>query len=128
MIVKFVFRPMLQNVKPCVVEVAGLDIMNDDPSEVRVLYGNVYVKDNKNFLLDLCIKIRDAFSSLGFSKAENIDPKLHVTLMNVSFLKRDEEEIGEEGLAKVNRSDRISETFNASDILKVKDFFTPVNI
>lgn len=73
--------------------VRGLEIMNDDPSEVRVLYGRV----ESEALQDICDKIYGYFISKGLSKREyNRDTvKLHLTLINVRNDKDPQDENGE---------------------------------
>ncbi|KAL0274446.1 UNVERIFIED_CONTAM: hypothetical protein PYX00_006866 [Menopon gallinae] len=121
-----IVKPMLENVKPCIVEVNGLDIMNDDPSEVRVLYANASIKNEETLLQDICRKIRQGFSPLGFNKEDSVpDVKLHVTLMNSAFLNRDEDGNEQDSFGKLNRNDKRTEKFNASEILKVRFFISP---
>ena len=43
----------------------GIDFMNDDPSEVSILYGKVTCIDNDNFLQDMSDGIVNFFSKTG---------------------------------------------------------------
>jgi hypothetical protein len=44
---------------------AGVEYMNDDPAEVDVLYGKVYVKDGPHVLQEVADGVVDHFSSKG---------------------------------------------------------------
>ncbi|XP_019868874.2 activating signal cointegrator 1 complex subunit 1 [Aethina tumida] len=76
--------------------VKGVEIMNDDPSDVHVLYGKI-VQDEK--LQQLADEIVSSFARKGFIKRQYDKVKLHVTLMNSVFNKN-------------------KETFDANDVLK----------
>ncbi|KAF7267910.1 hypothetical protein GWI33_018908 [Rhynchophorus ferrugineus] len=85
-----------------IVTVKGLEIMNDDPSNVNVLYGKI-TSENDN-LMDQLNKMSDAivtyFCKAGLAKREYEKVKFHMTVMNSSFLE-----------------DRKA-TFDATDILR----------
>lgn len=68
--------------KPVVVELKGVECMNDDPSEVNVLYAKVLVKDNSDRLQLLANALVDTFVSAGLMKREYDCVKLHATVMN----------------------------------------------
>lgn len=88
----------------------GLEIMNDDPSEVNVLYGNVHMSDKKQTeqFQEMADKIADYFYMAGLARKQYDRVKLHVTLMNTRYRNPEER----------------NESFDAMDILKgYKDFY-----
>lgn len=74
------------------IKVRGIEIMNDDPSEVRVLYGRI----ESDVLQEIGDKIYQYFISKGLSKREfdRDTIKMHVTLINVRYGEDDENEDG----------------------------------
>ncbi|CAH0550622.1 unnamed protein product [Brassicogethes aeneus] len=88
------------------ITVKGLEIMNDDPSEVHVLYGKVQLDETQKFQ-QLSNDIVHYFYRKGLIKKQYESVKLHVTLMNSIFNKENEN-------SKRN-------TFDATDILKNYD-------
>lgn len=87
------------------IELKGVEIMNDDPSEVDVLYGKVHFFDhNQEHNFQLFVDgISELFYRNDFVRKQYDSVKLHVTLMNSLFRKT-------ENLKRT--------TFDASDILK----------
>ncbi|XP_065367560.1 activating signal cointegrator 1 complex subunit 1 [Calliphora vicina] len=74
-------REFLNDLKPpFTVRVSGLEIMNDDPSSVRVLYALVESAELQVFA-DRCFK-RFNQSGLGFDDFDRGNVKLHMTVMN----------------------------------------------
>lgn len=74
------------------IRLQGIEIMNDDPSEVDVLYGKVRMDnqdDNDNFQRAID-KISNMYHVYGYVR-KHYDIKLHVTLMN-SLFRQDEKE------------------------------------
>ncbi|XP_037950605.1 activating signal cointegrator 1 complex subunit 1 [Teleopsis dalmanni] len=71
---------------PFDVKVTGLEIMNDDPSAVRVLYGTVDAPELQKFG-DLCLA---AFikTDLSFKEFDRDNIKLHMTVMNSRYRKK----------------------------------------
>ncbi|KAG8192518.1 hypothetical protein JTE90_015159 [Oedothorax gibbosus] len=73
--------------KSLLVEIKGVEYMNDDPSEVDVLYGKIKETDKDNCLQIIADILADAFANSDFSRREKISTeekphvKLHVTLM-----------------------------------------------
>ncbi|CAL1260905.1 unnamed protein product [Larinioides sclopetarius] len=70
--------------KPLTIEIKGVEYMNDEPEEVRILYGKV--QENKNNCLQIIAnKLADMFSKSPLGRKEPSDDpenvKLHVTLM-----------------------------------------------
>ncbi|XP_018566384.1 activating signal cointegrator 1 complex subunit 1-like [Anoplophora glabripennis] len=70
----------------------GLEIMNDDPSEVNVLYGIVEMADSsqREKLQEIADKIAEYYYKSGLARRQYDRVKLHVTLMNTRFRNADE--------------------------------------
>ncbi|XP_037950604.1 activating signal cointegrator 1 complex subunit 1-like [Teleopsis dalmanni] len=87
---------------PFDIKVTGLNIMNDNPSAVRVLYGVVDAPELQKFA-DLCLApfIKSGFSFKDYNQ-DNV--KLHMTVMNSRYRKN-------------NRGNR-QNTFDARELLK----------
>lgn len=67
--------------------VEGLEIMNDDPSEVNILYGKVHMnnqKDDEN-LQEMADAVLEYCYKSGLTQRQYDRVKLHVTLMNTNF-------------------------------------------
>lgn len=108
-----------------VVELKGVEYMNDDPAEVDVLYAKVLIKDGSNRLQNLADALVDKFVSKGLMKREYDRVKLHATVMNTK--QRDNPD--EQAPAKKSRSDvpprfkkRIS--FDAKKIITLFEDFS----
>lgn len=70
----------------------GLEIMNDDPSEVNVLYGNVHMesqKENQN-MQEMADKIAEYYYKSSLTRKQYDRVKLHATLLNTRFRNPDE--------------------------------------
>ena len=63
--------------------------MNDDPSEVDVVYAKVAVNDGSDKLQTLADQLVDKFVSEGLMVKQYDRVKLHLTLMNTLFRKDD---------------------------------------
>nr|XP_023020114.1 activating signal cointegrator 1 complex subunit 1-like [Leptinotarsa decemlineata]XP_023020115.1 activating signal cointegrator 1 complex subunit 1-like [Leptinotarsa decemlineata] len=88
----------------------GVEIMNDDPSSVNVLYGNVRMDspEENEKLQEISDKISEYFYRSGLAKKQYDNVKLHVTLMNTSFRNSGEKQ----------------ESFDATNILrKYKNYY-----
>ncbi|XP_060522288.1 activating signal cointegrator 1 complex subunit 1-like [Cylas formicarius] len=74
------------------VTVKGLEIMNDDPSYVNVLYANIEMEslELRNTLQAMCDKMLNDFHRAGLAKKQYDRVKLHLTLMNTSFKQPEE--------------------------------------
>lgn len=70
----------------------GLEIMNDDPSEVNVLYGTVHIaeRNKREKLQEIADKIAEYYYRSGLARRQYDRVKLHVTLMNTRFRNADE--------------------------------------
>ncbi|CAJ0573500.1 unnamed protein product, partial [Mesorhabditis spiculigera] len=64
------------------VSIAGLQIMNDDPTQVNVLYAGV--RGEK--VQEVANLVRDVFVEQGLCEPDKSDVKLHMTLMNSRYL------------------------------------------
>ncbi|KAL1498368.1 hypothetical protein ABEB36_009178 [Hypothenemus hampei] len=75
------------------VTVKGLDIMNDDPSNVYVLYANVQMQSQEltEKLQQICNHISNYFARVGLAKKKYDTVKLHMTIMNVNYRESGEE-------------------------------------
>ncbi|CAG9535086.1 unnamed protein product [Cercopithifilaria johnstoni] len=67
--------------EPLEVEVKGLEIMNDDPTRVNVLYALI----SSDKLVNIANTIAEAMSDTGYAPQQN-SVKLHLTLMNTRYL------------------------------------------
>eukprot|EP00088_Acartia_fossae_P009505 TRINITY_DN14616_c0_g1_i1.p1 TRINITY_DN14616_c0_g1~~TRINITY_DN14616_c0_g1_i1.p1 ORF type:complete len:356 (+),score=78.36 TRINITY_DN14616_c0_g1_i1:43-1110(+) len=94
---------------PFEVEIHGLEIMNDDPGEVDVLYGKV---KESGELQEIAEQIVDKFVDAGLMKREYDRIKFHVTLMNTLF-RKDKTDVGDKNDPE-NR-----ESFDARTILNL---------
>eukprot|EP01112_Ceratiomyxa_fruticulosa_P016327 TRINITY_DN4916_c0_g1_i3.p1 TRINITY_DN4916_c0_g1~~TRINITY_DN4916_c0_g1_i3.p1 ORF type:complete len:371 (+),score=67.79 TRINITY_DN4916_c0_g1_i3:152-1264(+) len=82
----------------------GLEYMNDDPGEVDVLYAKVKQDEAGDKLQQICKHLVSLFSVAGLAPPQELDVKLHATLLNTRFRTQDED----------NQS---RQTFDASGIL-----------
>lgn len=79
-------RPIIQNAGGSVdFRIDGIDCMNDDPSEVHVLYGKVTSEP----LQAIADQIVDVFVRHGLMHRQQEHVKLHVTLINSRFQRGD---------------------------------------
>ncbi|VDK77070.1 unnamed protein product [Onchocerca ochengi] len=69
------------NGKPLEVEIKGLEIMNDDPTRVHVLYALT----SSDELSDVVNTIAEAMSDTGFAPQQD-SVKIHLTLMNTRYM------------------------------------------
>ncbi|XP_050464679.1 uncharacterized protein LOC126858419 [Cataglyphis hispanica] len=99
-----IIDPFLEEFGPLNIQLQGVECMNDDPTEVNVLFAQITHNEKLQELID---KIADYFVDIGLKEKEYETIKLHATLMNTSF-KRD-----------YRARSKSKEKFNASEILKV---------
>lgn len=92
-----------------------LEYMNDDPSEVDVLYAKVRLPDNSNRLQKMINELVDAVSSSGYVKKQYDNVKLHATIMNTLFRENSR------SIQDRNRTQRTKDriTFDAKKILEL---------
>lgn len=100
--------------EPLLMKLEGIDYMNDDPSQVNVLYGQCV--DVSGRLQRLADSVVDHFEARGLLDREYERVKLHVTLMNTKFTASSSEG---GALSRPNRR-----YFNAKSILEKFKGFT----
>lgn len=103
--------------EPLVVDFVGLEYMNDDPSEVDVLYMKI---DDVSGRFQLFVdRLVDRFVAKGLMRRQYDSVKLHVTLMNTLF-RRDP---GSASGTTQGRGRPVRESFDASGLLsRFRDF------
>jgi activating signal cointegrator complex subunit 1 len=104
-----------------IVQIKGLEFMNDDPSFVDVLYAKVQLIDkiNSNRLQNFLDRLSEELRNTGLMKQKFERLKLHVTLMN-SLLRKDDSGILEAQKTtrgKVKNPER--ESFDAKKIIRL---------
>ncbi|NWY05549.1 ASCC1 protein, partial [Nothoprocta ornata] len=108
---------------PLVVEVAGVEYMNDDPTMTDVLYAKVHMKDGSDRLQVLADKLVERFVASGLMLKEWDRVKLHATVMNTLFRKDPSaEERSSSAAGKSSCKER--ESFNGQNILKLFENFS----
>ncbi|XP_019903172.2 activating signal cointegrator 1 complex subunit 1 isoform X2 [Esox lucius] len=98
--------------RPLLLDVTGIEYMNDDPALVDVLYAKVQVKDGSDKLQAIADRLLDHFVSTGLMVREWDRVKLHGTVMNTLFRKDASDVAGR----RTNMKER--EPFDARNILK----------
>ena len=113
------------NGKELIVTVEGIDIMNDDPSEVSVVYAKVKEDDDLRMIVDeIFTKFVDCkLANRNIEEANSRDKKvkLHLTLMNTTFKEEKNEENDARNKDKKpweRKQKKDKETFDATAILK----------
>ena len=101
-----VIQPLLQG-GSLEFSIEGLEIMNDDPADVDVLYGKV--RDESGILQNIVDGIVEKFVQSGLMRREYDRVKLHATLLNTLF-RRDQGDLGDR-----DRKER--ESFDARALL-----------
>ncbi|XP_015600508.1 activating signal cointegrator 1 complex subunit 1 isoform X2 [Cephus cinctus] len=113
-----IVRPFLRENGPISIKLQGVECMNDDPSDVNVLYTKIQTKDdNLNKLVD---EIYEYFYQTGLTRREYKTIKLHMTIMNSAFKFKGE----------TQPSYKKRKSFDATEIIKAhKDtYFGEVNL
>jgi len=67
------------------ISIKGLEYMNDDPSEVDVLYAQLYMADESDSLQVIADRIVDHFCSKNLMIQQYDRVKIHATVMNTLF-------------------------------------------
>lgn len=80
----------MENRKKLVVNVHGLEIMNDDPSAVRVLYAKVESEMLQDISNQIYNRVIDA--GLGKRQFDRDTVQLHMTLINVKHASKDDDD------------------------------------
>ena len=113
------------NGKELVVTVEGIDIMNDDPSEVSVVYAKIKEDDDLRMIVDeIFTKFVDCkLANRNIEQANSLDKKvkLHLTLMNTTFKEEKNEDNDARNKDKKpweRKQRKDKETFDATAILK----------
>ncbi|XP_004080468.1 activating signal cointegrator 1 complex subunit 1 [Oryzias latipes] len=101
--------------KPLLLEVTGIEYMNDDPAMVDVLYAKVNVKGGSDRLQTIADRLVEHFASSGLMVREWDRVKLHGTVMNTLF-RKDSAVKGTGGAGRLTTTER--EAFDARNILK----------
>ncbi|KAL4640036.1 activating signal cointegrator 1 complex subunit 1 [Arapaima gigas] len=102
--------------KPLLLDVSGIEYMNDDPAMVDVLYAKVQLKDGSDKLQVMADQLVEHFVSAGLMVREWDRVKLHGTVMNTLF-RRDLSEEDKSTAKILNTKDR--EAFDARNILRM---------
>lgn len=97
--------------KPLKINIKGLEYMNDDPSQVDVLYAKVNQINEENSIQIIADDLMRKFCEAGLTKKQYDSVKLHATVMNT--LKRQDYNCNYNQTEKAQR-----ESFNAINILK----------
>ncbi|XP_071566997.1 activating signal cointegrator 1 complex subunit 1 isoform X3 [Temnothorax nylanderi] len=99
---EYVIDPILKETGPINIQLQGVACMNDDPTDVKILFAQVAHNEKLQELVD---KVAEYFIDIGLMEKEREKIKLHATVMNTSF--------------KNDYPARFKERFDASKILKV---------
>uniref|UniRef100_A0A183I5E9 KH domain-containing protein n=1 Tax=Onchocerca flexuosa TaxID=387005 RepID=A0A183I5E9_9BILA len=105
------------NGKPLEVEIKGLEIMNDDPARVHVLYALT----SSDKLPDVVNTIAEAMSDTGFAPQQD-SVKIHLTLMNTRYMWEKKKKRGRMDVTKLLEKYRDYE-FGKVTITEVGFFF-----
>ncbi|XP_029164380.1 uncharacterized protein LOC114935663 [Nylanderia fulva] len=97
-----IIDPFLDEAGPINIQLQGVECMNDDPTEAKVLFARITHNEKLQELVD---KIAKYFIDIDLMKKKYDTIKLHATLMNTSF--------------KHDYPAKFKEKFNASEILKI---------
>ncbi|KAF5285749.1 hypothetical protein FQR65_LT02277 [Abscondita terminalis] len=89
-----VIKPLFANVEKLKVTLNGVEIMNDDPTNVDVLYGKIQIEPPKynELLQKMADGIYNYFTNKGLVRKQFENVKLHATLINSLFRKTDKNE------------------------------------
>lgn len=110
----FNFSPAKKQFGRINVKVAGVAILNDDPSEVNVLYGKIE-SEPLQVIVD---GINENFIARGLARREfeRDNVKMHMTLINTKYDKANETD-GDDTTSK-HRQQKVRATFDARSILE----------
>lgn len=102
---RHIIDPFIKKHGTITITVKGLEYMNDDPKNVKILYA--VVKTENDLLQTLVDNIADYFAKTGLSSETRTSVKLHVTLMNTHY--RDE---------IIQTYEKTEKTFDATQLLE----------
>ncbi|KAI8772425.1 activating signal cointegrator 1 complex subunit 1-like [Biomphalaria glabrata] len=112
-----IIKPTLQD-KSLTVQICGLEYMNDDPTEVDVLYAKVQKGEACKRLQTIVDYIAEKLCNSGLMKKEYDRVKLHVTVLN-TLMRKDPTGIFD----AARPGTKFRESFDASGMLRTfKDF------
>ncbi|XP_070539083.1 activating signal cointegrator 1 complex subunit 1-like [Ptychodera flava] len=115
-------RPLLKD-EPLLLDVEGIEYMNDDPSEVDVLYAQIRPQDGSDKLQVIADNLVEKFVSSGLMQKEYEKVKLHCTVMNTLF-RKDPAAGGVHGSKSHGQRDmKERESFDARKILSTFEDF-----
>ncbi|XP_026669307.1 activating signal cointegrator 1 complex subunit 1 isoform X2 [Ceratina calcarata] len=109
---KHIVKPAIEKYGEIPIRLKGTEIMNDDPSEARVLYAEV--EDQNEILQNIADEILYHYDSIGLLEQREKKVKLHVTLMKTSY-KLSNENLKKDGNGSPTKTKL---TFDARDILE----------
>ncbi|KOC69171.1 Activating signal cointegrator 1 complex subunit 1 [Habropoda laboriosa] len=105
---EYIVKPIIKKYGRIHIQIQGTDIMNDDPTEVRVLYAKII--DKSEVLQKLSDEIVNYYASIGLLYKMNDRVKLHVTFMNTRF-----------NLDEEREHNKAPKTFDATEIMKAHE-------
>ena len=111
-----ILHNILEDVQQLEISVNGLEIMNDDPAEVDVIYAKI-VEENSEKLQEIVDFIVAEFAKTGLMPKQFDRVKLHITVVNTLF--RKDEEFSEEKVRETLDSRQILELFGDKSFASV---------
>ena len=103
-----VVKPLIKKYGQIQIRIKGTEIMNDDPTDAKVLYARI--SNTNEALQEIVDTITDHYADIGILRKERDKVKLHVTLMNTSFKLHNEE-----------LSNKTRGSFDATEIMKAHE-------
>ena len=110
-----ILHNILEDMQQLEICVDGLEIMNDDPAEVDVIYAKIVEENSK--LQKLADFIVAEFAKTGLMPKQFDRVKLHITVVNTLF--RKDEEFSEEKVRETLDSRQILELFGDKSFASV---------
>ena len=101
--------------KPLTIRIKGLEYMNDDPSNVDVLYAKIEAS-SAHKIQAIADKLMAKFVESGLSKKQYDRVKLHATVMN-SLLTKEDDPTADRERNKSEKTER--ESFDARNVLRL---------
>lgn len=116
-----IIRPLLEGHTPLKIRLKGLSYMNDDPSQMNVLYGTVQEEgDKKGLIQQIADGLVDHFYKAGYMEREygRDNVKLHVTLINSKY-RESKKNLNAEESSSSSKLRQPRETFDGTQVLKM---------
>ncbi|KAH9638709.1 hypothetical protein HF086_013981 [Spodoptera exigua] len=117
-----IIMPILQGHLPLKIRLKGLSYMNDDPSQIDVLYGLVQEEgSSQGVIQQIADGLVQHFYKAGFmkdSEYERGNVKLHVTLINTRYREDPDDTNLENEETKSQNTKKRRETFDGRDVLQ----------